>query len=456
MPKKVIMKIKLLWSDKDERNLIVNILLAFGVKGLSLLVSMFSMPLYISYFDNNDVLGVWYTILSILSWITLCDLGLGNGLRNSFTVAYTQKDRELGKKYVTSTYVSLMAIVIPIITVICVIVPFIDLNDFLKLSTDYVDPRSLTVSTIILLVGIAFNFVLKSITAIIYALQKAFVNNVITLAVSILPLAYILFAPSGTQAENLIRLSIVHVVAINLPLLVATVIIFVTKCREYAPSLCSFDLSVAKKMLNVGMEFFLAQIFFMFLMSTNEIFITRLYSSDDVVEYSAYYRIFMLVGSLFMLALTPVWSKVTKDLTEKKYKKIKMTNRVLYVLSAAAVVAEFLIIFALQWIFDFWLKDASFKVETSVAWIFALFGGLYIFNIVLTTVANGMGELRTQNIFYGIGAVLKIPITMLLKTMYDDWSVVIAYNCVVLLVFCVVQIIWVEKRIKKLIKTGGN
>ena len=161
MLKQSINKIKLLWRDKDERNLIVNILLAFGVKGLSLFVSMFSMPLYIRYFDNNDVLGVWYTILSILSWIMICDLGLGNGLRNSFTVAYAKGDKELGRKYVTSTYVSLMAIVIPIISVICIVVPFVDLNGFLKLPTDAVDVQTLTVSVIILLVGIALNFVLK-------------------------------------------------------------------------------------------------------------------------------------------------------------------------------------------------------------------------------------------------------------------------------------------------------
>ncbi len=450
----MLKRIKNLWTDAEERNLIINILLAFGVKGASLFVSMFSMPLYIRYFNNNEVLGVWYTILSMLSWISICDLGLGNGLRNYFTVAYSHKDKELAKSYTTSTYISLAVIVIPIVLVLCLLIPFIDINGFLRLSTSLVETRSLAVSVVILLVGLGLNFILKSINSIIYAIQKSAINNILALIVSALPLIYILVAPSGTLAENLIRLSVVHVIAINLPLIIATIVVFRTTCKEYAPSLRCFDFSVARKMLGVGLNFFFAQICFMVLMSTNEFFITRMFSSDDVVEYSAYYRIFMLVGSLFMLALTPLWSKVTKDLSEKKYYKIKATNRVLYVLSAFAFLFEFLLVFVVQWLFDIWLQEASFHVEMSTALIFALFGGLYIFNIVLTTVANGMGELRTQAIFYGIGALLKIPITMLIKNLYNNWVVVIAYNCLVLLIFCVAQMIWVKKKINKLVEIG--
>ena len=70
--------LKKVLSDKDERNLLIQIVLAFAVKGLSLIISLFSMPLYIKYFKNDEVLGLWYTILSTLSWIHICDLGLGN------------------------------------------------------------------------------------------------------------------------------------------------------------------------------------------------------------------------------------------------------------------------------------------------------------------------------------------------------------------------------------------
>lgn len=446
-------KLKALLRDKDERILLINILLAFAVKGLSLLVSLFSMPLYIRYFADNDVLGIWYTVLSVLSWITLCDLGLGNGLRNYFTTAYTTHDTLRGKKYVSSTYLSLSLIILPILFLGCIALPFLDLNSFLKIHPELLSPDTLLVSVTILLLGVGINFILKSVTAIIYAIQRSSLNNIISLIISVLPLLYILIAPNGTLSQNLIRLSVVHVLAINLPLLIATVILFTGKCKEYAPSFKTFDTATAKSMLGMGMKFFAAQLFFMFLMSTNELFITRMFSADYVVEYSAYYKIFMLIGSLFMLSLTPLWSRVTKDLAEKKYRKIYKINRFLYFLSAAAAVLELLLVPFLQWIFNFWLKEDSFRVNISTALIFAVFGGLYICNIVLTTVANGMGELKTQAIIYGIGAVLKIPGILFLQTVHNAWSVVVLYNCIVLIIFCTIQWFWLKKRLQTLLET---
>lgn len=451
MFKKMISKVKIIINDKDERNLFKNIFLAFLVKGLSLFLSVFSLPLYIKYFDNEEILGIWYTILSVLSWINICDLGLGNGLRNYFTKKFYSNEIEEGKKYVSSTYISSFFIVFPIVIICLFGVNYIDWHKFLNLSSDLILKKDICLAIKILVIGIGINFILKNITSIIYAIQKSSLNNIISLVVSVMPLLYILIAPSGTVGDNIINLSIVHIFSINLPLLIATIIIFCTICKKFKPSLKLWDKKIAKKMLSLGLKFFGAQIFFMFLMSTNEIFITKIYSPANVVEYNAYYKIFMSVGSLFMLALTPIWSKVTKDLTEKKYTKIKNTNKVLYLIAIISSVFEFLLVFVLQWIFDIWLKESSFAVEYGVAFTFALFGSLYIFNIVLTTLANAINELKTQMFFYGAGALLKIPVIVLMGVVNTHWINVVLYNCVVLFAFCIFQLIWVEKKINKLI-----
>ena len=439
--------------DEDDRNVIIHIAIAFFVKGVSLFISMFSMPLYIKYFDNNEVLGLWYTVLSLLSWIQLCDLGLGNGLRNRLTEALALGDIEKSKRLISSTYAALSVVIAPIMLVGCLVIPFVDFNRFLNVSNSLVSPKTMHFAIAVLFAGVCVNFVLKTINVVFYAIQKSSVNNIISLITSVIPLLYILMFNGSSLESNLLSLTFVHVVATNLPLLVAGIFVF---CRgdfkALTPNFKCCDLQTAKGMLGVGAQFFLAQIFFVLLVSSNEIIITKMFSPEAVVEYSIYYRLFTVVGSLFMLALTPLWSKVTKDLAQKKYLKIQKVNRLLYVLSAFAIVAEFIMVLVLQFVVDIWLVDERIIVSNSIGLIFAFYGGMYILNVVLTTVANGMGNLKTQIVFYGVGSALKIPIIYALSQTFDHWSIVVFYNALILMMFCAFQLIWIEKIIQKNIK----
>lgn len=453
---KFFQKIKNLFQDGENKNLLVNIIGAFVIKGLSLIISFFSMPLYIKYFDNYSILGIWYTILSVLSWISICDLGLGNGLRNKFTEAYTLgKDIE-AKKYISSTYISLIIVILPIAIIIGNVISYCDVNSFLGIEENILDSRILKKVVLILLLGILLNFVLKIISYIIYAIQKSSVNNFIGLVSNIIPLVYIVFSNKGTLLENLVNLAIIHIIAINLPLLIVTFIIFRSeKLKFFRPSLKYVDLFTAKEMLRTGLQFFLAQIFFIGLISTNEILIAKFFNPENVVEYSIYYRVFTLIGSLFMLALTPLWSKVTKDFAEKKYKLIKKMNKLLYIIALVAILSNFLVIPILQFLIDFWLQDKKIIIDLFTSTIFALFGGLYILNIVLTTIANGIGKLETQILIYGVGMIFKVPLVLFFKKIFNDWSVVVAYNCLILGIFCIIQIVWIEKNINKLINSSN-
>ena len=447
------MNIKQLLKDKDERNLLINIGLAFAVKGVAMLISLFSMPLYIKYFNNDDVLGLWYTILSLLHWVLICDLGLGNGLRNRLTEALAVGDHQKSKDYISSTYAAIAVIMIPIAIIGAIVFQFVNLNAFFNIDETIISASTLRAVLTILWCSICINLIFKTINVIIYAVQKSSLNNIISLVISIIPLIYIAIFKGDNMESNLISLTIVHVIASNLPLLVATVALFCTKeLRNSIPSLKNCKFKTAKSMLGFGVQFFGAQIFFMFLTSTNEIIITKVFSSADVVDYSIYYRLFTLVGSLFMLALTPLWSKVTKDLAQKKYKKIQKTNRFLYILSALATVGQFVMVLLCQFLVNIWLQDEAITISYPIALVFAFYGSVYIFNVVLTTVANGIGDLKTQIIFYGISSVLKIPVILLLATQFQSWSVVMFYNAVALLVFCIFQIIWLEKTLKKLSK----
>lgn len=449
--KRLIFEIKLLLKNKDNRNLFNNILSAFIIKGISLCISVFSMPLYIKYFDNNEALGLWYTLLSIISWVLICDLGLGNGLRNKLTEAIVLKDTVRCRKLISSTYAILSTAILPVLLFGVVVIPHLDLNKFFNVSSQTVSPDSLKYSFVILFLGICCSFVLKVINSIIYAVQKSSLNNLLTLITSVIPLIYIAIFKSNSIDINLVALSYVHIFAVNLPLLLATVIAFLgTSLKTCRPSFEFIDKGIARQIFSIGVEFFVTQILFMLLTNTNEIIISRVYSSEFVVEYNIYFKLFTIIGSLYMLALTPMWSKVTKDLMEKKYGTLIKTNRVLLLISFVASLTEFALIPFLQMVINIWLGDKAITVNYITALIFAFYGSTYILNVVLTTIANGIGKLKTQMIFYGIGVVLKIPVILLLANLTGNWVTVMLYNAIVLMVFCVFQYLWINRSLLKL------
>lgn len=435
--------------DSDDRNLLNNIVLAAIIKGASLVVSLFSTPMYIRYFDNNEVLGVWYTVLSVISWISICDLGLGNGLRNRLVEALAKKDNLLVKKYISSTYVAISFVMIPVMIIGVITIILSDINNLLNIPDDVLNPTTLKSVVIILFLGIAINFIFKIINSIIYAIQKSSYNNVIALISSILPLLFICVYKGDNVNQNILYLSYVHIFSLMLPVVVATVLVFkFSVLKECKPSLKYVDFNCGKSLFQFGLQFFFAQIFFLILMSTNELIISHFFGANLVVNYSIYYKLFTFLGSFFILALTPLWSKITLDYARKNYSKLRKTINVLYAFSVAVVIIEFLVIPFLQKILDIWLKENTFDVDYRIAFSFAFFGSVYILNTILTTVANGIGKLGLQIIFYGVGAILKVPVIMILKSFGLSWEITIVFNAFLLLSFDIAQLIWIEKNIK--------
>lgn len=63
-----------------------NIFASFIIKGTSILIGFYMVPLTIGYVDKEQY-GVWLTLSSVVGWFSFFDIGLGNGLRNKLAVA---------------------------------------------------------------------------------------------------------------------------------------------------------------------------------------------------------------------------------------------------------------------------------------------------------------------------------------------------------------------------------
>lgn len=442
-------KKRILNTNENNKEIICNALGAFLVKGGALVISLFTMPAYMRYFDNQLILGLWFTILSVLSWILTFDLGIGNGLRNHLVPALVNKDQTRVKKYISSAYVVIGAIVILSICLSVLLFRFINWNIIFNISSDIVSEKTLNITVGIVFSGIMLQFLFKLITSILYAMQKSALNNLLSLLTSIITFVYVLVAKSSDISTNLISLAVVNVLAVNLPLFLSTIIVFTKELRGCKPEIRYYDKNYARDVMKLGGIFFWVQIMYMVITATNEFFITWFTGPEMVVEYQIYTKLFTLIGMVFSLALTPIWSAVTKALSEHNFTWIKKLYKNLKLMALFAIICQFGMIPFLQFGINLWLGHKAIQVNYFYAIAFAMYGSMIIWNGVISSIANGCGELKTQSIFFTIGALIKIPIAWILVGVLNSWIGVIVANILAMSLYCIIQPMWLNKFLSK-------
>lgn len=435
----------------NTRNVLKNMVGAFGVKGLSLVVSLFTYPTYLEFFHNETALGLWTTILSVLTWMLTFDFGIGNGLRNHLAKCLGEKNMSEAKRYVSSAYVSIGGVCLAALGIFLALFRWINWNTVFNIETSVVSDRSLRVAVCIVFVGILLQMFLRNINSTLYALQLSSVNNMMTLGTSVLTLVTVLLMPSGSNDRNLIAMAVIHLLAVVIPQLIATLVVFVfSKYRAIAPSLKECKKSYAQKVLTLGGAFFFVQLVYMLIMNTNEYLITMYVGNEYVVEYSKYHKLFMLGSTVISLAMTPVWSAVTKAIAEKNYRWVKSLYKKMVLLGFVGTACEFLIIPFLQIGFNLWLGKHAITVHYGYAVAFAIMGSLMIFNSVLSSLANGLGKLRTQAVLFTLGAALKIPLAYVLVDVTGSWIGVLIANIVSMGLYCCIQPLTLRKLLRQL------
>ena len=410
-------------KNSSDKTLFKNISGAFVFKGLGMLLSFFSMPIYMDFFDNKLVLGVWFTILSTSNWIFMFDIGIGNGLRNCLTRELVRGDKNRVKTYISSAYIMITVIAIAMMIVGSLMLSYVNWNDFFNISEAAISRNTLNTTVRIIYIGIILQFIFKIVVYILYALQKSAVNNMIAFLTSLFQFMAVLLLPSASISENLIRLAVVFIVSSNILYVVVT----------------------------VGVLFLWTQVLHLLISLTDDYLVTKFTSPKYEVYYSIYNRLFSLAGTLFTLALTPVWSAVTKAQEERDYLWVKKIYRTANRAVILGVAGELFIIMVLQFVINIWLGDHAIKVDYTYALIFAVYGSIVLFQSVQETFAYGFGKVMVLCVCYIIGVIVKYILVYFGTMIYPNaWIIVVLSNILVILPFCIIQPFYLKKEIERL------
>lgn len=439
---------KLSSSDGKTQSLAANILLSFGVKGGSLVVGLLTTPVYIAYFDDNEVLGLWFTLLSVLTWILNCDLGIGNGLRNKLVEAIAEQDKARQRRLVSSSYAFLGAVAAVVMAAVLLVALFVDWNVVFNIESAVIGREALLSSILVVLAAVCLQIILRMVTSVLYALQLAFVPGLLNLTTNILMLLYCATVITTGGAGSLFNMAVAYCLAVNFPLAVSTAYVFTRMAPELRPRLSAIDWREAADVLKLGAAFLWLQFMAMLLNNTSSYLITILIGNEAVVEYQVYYRIFTLASSFTLLCSTPIWSATTRAKAEGDYRWVYRVFKLLTLLGLFLAVFEFVLCIPLQFIFDVWLGEATIKVSGTAALLFALYGSLSMWSYIVTCFANGLNELKLQTVLLTFGAIINIPLACIFSQVAGSYLSVVVANIIAYIPYLIGQTVWLVRYLR--------
>ena len=394
-----------------------NIIGSLFLKGLSVLISLLYVPITLNYL-NPTRYGIWMTLTSIIAWMSIFDIGIGNGLRNKLAESIALGKHSEGRKYVSTAYVTLSTIVFIILSVFLIINHWIDWSIVLNTEDLYREELSTLVIIVVFLFGL--KYVLNIISTILTADQRSAYSSVFEVIGNLtgLILIYIL---TIVKYDSIITFGIGIMLTPVIVYSIATYYFFKTKYSFLRPSIKLFDRSYIKSIMNLGILFFIIQISSLIIFQTSNILISHFFSPAEVTPYNIVFKYFSIPTMIWGIIMMPMWSAFTKSISINDMGWVKRTLKKLNLAFALTIPFIALMVYLAPIIIPFW-TNGIVNVKFSYIVIFAVYSILFIWNTIYAVFLNGASKIKIQAIFSISSAIIHIPLSFIIIKLFNIGS----------------------------------
>ncbi|QKZ11932.1 lipopolysaccharide biosynthesis protein [Spirosoma sp. KUDC1026] len=397
---------KLLTSHPRSLNAWRNTFISALAKGGGMVISLLLVPVTIDYL-SVETYGTWLTISSILSIISLLDIGLGNGLRNKFSEAVSRNEHELARSYISTSYVLFGVIQLLLLLIFAVLIYWLPWPQLISSNVDF---RQMRLVALITITAISVKLVLDNISTVLIALQQVGLANLLSLSGNVLVLAGTYWLAAVSEG-SLMYLATVTVSSPLIVLSVSSLLLYRGKLRIYCPAFSYVSKEHMGRLVALGYQFFFIQIAVVILFYSDNLIITHLFGSADVTVYAVAFRYFNIASAAFAIIVSPYWPAFTEAYVKQDMPWVKATYRRLQQLwILLALVISGMIAFSGQF-YNFWLTD-----RVDVPFTLSLCMGISVlitcWNNITSTLLNGIGKIQLQ-LYYSLGsALVNIPLSV--------------------------------------------
>lgn len=272
-------------------------------KSVSLGITLITIPLTLKYL-GAELYGLWMTLTSIMLMMNFVDLGIGNGLLNVISEFNGRDDREGVKTYISSAFFELCIIALIILIIFFISYRFLPFDSIFNIHTPQARLEA-GPACAIFITCFALNIPLSICDKIRLGYQEGHITNLWQSLGSVLGLVLILLC-----VYSKVGLPWLILAFSGAPLTAYAVHNFYLFFREkpwLRPSLKYFHFAISKRLLKIGLLFFILQAANAFAFTSDNIILAQTLGAQAVSYYSIPTRLFS-IGPLFLtMFLTPLW-----------------------------------------------------------------------------------------------------------------------------------------------------
>lgn len=412
----------------NERSILVkkNILLSFLIKGWGCLVQFLLVPITLKCLNQYEY-GIWLTINSILIWIDTFDIGLGNGLRNNLATSIAKGNIEKARIQISTTFILLAIIVIPLILLVFCLIELIDVYKILNVSQFTVPDLKNILIISFALVGTTFIF--KIIGNVFMGLQQIAISNsliVIGQTVSLIGI----FILTKTESPKLVSVAFIYTFSPLLVYLVSYPITF-TKYYYLRPSLKKFRANEINGLFTMGVKFFLAQISGLVIFTSSNLLISHLFSPSVVTPFQIANRYFGLTNIAFTIISAPFWTATTDAYSKNDWQWIKNSEKKMRNVILLFIICITIMLIVAKPFFHIWV-GLSISIPTHLTVLLALYMVTIIYSTCYSNFICGIGKIKVLTISTILEAVIYIPLAIWFGKLFGVSGIVVSLILVTL------------------------
>ena len=395
---------KIFRGDNTAKSAVANLML----KPISMVLGLIYTPLLLSYLGDTQY-GLWSTILSIISWINYCDVGIGHGLRNLLSKELAEKKYENAKSTITTAYVILTFISLILLVVSIVSVFNVNWHSVFNTDIDMSIPLGISFAFI------CVNFVLSLSNYILYALQLAERVSVRNCIVQFFNIVGIIILNKYCNS-SLVLISILFGASTTIVYIITSIRLLKNQ-KELRPEIKYFNKSKINEIANIGIKFFIIQLSCIALYTVDNILITNIFGGASVTPFNITYKAFNTLYSFLTALCAPFWSKTTNAVVLGDIEWIKQARRKLNCVAVVFIMAFVLLAFVFKPLASIWI-GRSLDYPAGLIVVMCIYYCFYTIVTVNVQLINGTGMINFQLILMIFMGTANIP-----------FSVFLAQNC---------------------------